>query len=258
MTKSKKPDFRPNEFVVYPAHGVGKIISIEEQEIAGIHLELFVISFEKDKMTLRVPTHKATEIGMRQLSSPDIVTKALDTLKGKARVKRAMWSRRAQEYEQKINSGDLMAIAEVVRDLHRSDDQRFEVDGANAAADFLKPHGLSDDDIEQVWLSIALHTTPGVPQHLRPTVALVTAGVEMDVLGMDYAAFSSTQREAVVHAHPRGEGFKECIICAFADGLRHRPQTTFGNVKTDVLVDQEPGFKPMNFVEVIRRSPWVS
>ena len=124
MTKNKKPDFRPNEFVVYPAHGVGKIVSIEEQEIAGIHLELFVISFEKDKMTLRVPTHKATEIGMRSLSSPDLVTKALDTLKGKAKVKRAMWSRRAQEYEQKINSGDLMAIAEVVRDLFRTDDQR--------------------------------------------------------------------------------------------------------------------------------------
>ncbi|KTC44259.1 HD domain-containing protein [Pseudomonas sp. ABAC61] len=141
---------------------------------------------------------------------------------------------------------------------HRSDDQRFEVDGANAARDFLKPHGLSDDDIEQVWLSIALHTTPGIPQHLRPTVALVTAGVEMDVLGIDYAAFPAAQREAVVHAHPRGEGFKECILCAFADGLRHRPQTTFGNVKTDVLADQQPGFEPMNFVEVIRRSPWVS
>ncbi|HAQ47308.1 MAG: CarD family transcriptional regulator [Paracoccaceae bacterium] len=124
MTKSKRADFRPNEFVVYPAHGVGKVISIEEQEVAGLHLELFVISFEKDKMTLRVPTHKATEIGMRGLSSPDIVSKALDTLKGKARVKRAMWSRRAQEYEQKINSGDLLAIAEVVRDLHRSNDQR--------------------------------------------------------------------------------------------------------------------------------------
>ena len=98
MTKSKKPDFRPNEFVVYPAHGVGRIISIEEQEIAGLHLELFVISFEKDKMTLRVPTHKATDIGMRSLSSPELIVKALDTLKGKARVKRAMWSRRAQEY----------------------------------------------------------------------------------------------------------------------------------------------------------------
>ena len=92
--------------------------------IAGMSLELFVISFEKDKMTLRVPTNRATEIGMRSLSSPDVVTKALETLKGKAKVKRAMWSRRAQEYEQKINSGDLMSIAEVVRDLHRADDQR--------------------------------------------------------------------------------------------------------------------------------------
>ena len=124
MTKSKKPEFRPNDFVVYPAHGVGKIISIEEQQIAGIQLELFVISFEKDKMTLRVPTHKALDIGMRALSAPDVVTKALDTLKGKAKVKRAMWSRRAQEYEQKINSGDLLSIAEVVRDLHSTDDQR--------------------------------------------------------------------------------------------------------------------------------------
>ena len=124
MTKSKKLDFRPNEFVVYPAHGVGQIVSIEEQEVAGIALELFVISFEKDKMTLRVPTHKATEIGMRALSTPDVINHAMKTLKGKAKVKRAMWSRRAQEYEQKINSGDLIAIAEVVRDLHRTDDQR--------------------------------------------------------------------------------------------------------------------------------------
>lgn len=124
MTKMKKTEFRPDDFVVYPAHGVGKIISIEEQEIAGLRLELFVISFEKDKMTLRVPTHKAVDIGMRGLSTPDVVTKALETLRGKAKVKRAMWSRRAQEYEQKINSGDLLSIAEVVRDLHRADDQR--------------------------------------------------------------------------------------------------------------------------------------
>jgi len=124
MSKAKKPDFSPNEFVVYPAHGVGKIVKIEEQEVAGINLELFVIAFEKDKMTLRVPTNKAVEIGMRSLSSPDVIDHALRTLKGKAKVKRAMWSRRAQEYEQKINSGDLIAIAEVVRDLHRADDQR--------------------------------------------------------------------------------------------------------------------------------------
>ena len=121
---SKKAQYKPNQFVVYPAHGVGKIVSIEKQEVAGFELELFVISFEKDKMTLRVPTHKASEIGMRSLSSPDVVSQAMKTLKGKAKVKRAMWSRRAQEYEQKINSGDLIAIAEVVRDLHRADDQR--------------------------------------------------------------------------------------------------------------------------------------
>ena len=121
---SKKLEFNLNEFIVYPAHGVGKIISIEEQEIAGSVLELYVIIFEKDKMTLRVPTNKAEEVGMRSLSSPDMVSQALTTLKGKPKVKRAMWSRRAQEYEQKINSGDLLAIAEVVRDLHRNDEQR--------------------------------------------------------------------------------------------------------------------------------------
>ena len=115
MSKSKKLDFRPNEFVVYPAHGVGQIISVEEQEVAGFSLEMFVITFEKDKMTLRVPTNKAIEVGMRSLSSPDVIAHAMKTLKGKAKVKRAMWSRRAQEDEQKINSGDLIAIAEVVR-----------------------------------------------------------------------------------------------------------------------------------------------
>ena len=124
MTKTRKSDFRPDDFVVYPAHGVGRIVSIEEQEVAGFKLEMFVITFEKDKMTLRVPTARATEIGMRQLSTPDLIERALETLKGKARVKRTMWSRRAQEYEQKIHSGELMSIAEVVRDLHRNDEQR--------------------------------------------------------------------------------------------------------------------------------------
>lgn len=120
----KKSEFSPEQFVVYPAHGVGKIISVETQEVAGFELELFVISFAKDKMTLRVPTHKAAEVGMRALATPDVVSQAMKTLRGKAKVKKAMWSRRAQEYEQKINSGDLIAIAEVVRDLHRQDDQR--------------------------------------------------------------------------------------------------------------------------------------
>ncbi|WP_084862718.1 CarD family transcriptional regulator [Salibaculum halophilum] len=121
---TRKSQYKPNQFVVYPAHGVGQIVSIEKQEVAGFELELFVISFDKDKMTLRVPTNKADEVGMRSLSTPDVVADAMKTLRGKAKVKKAMWSRRAQEYEQKINSGDLIAIAEVVRDLHRADDQR--------------------------------------------------------------------------------------------------------------------------------------
>jgi CarD family transcriptional regulator len=125
---SKKPltqrnGFKTSEFIVYPAHGVGRIIGIEEQEIAGISLELFVIQFEKDKMTLRVPTGKSQSVGMRKLSDDGVVKRAMETLKGKARIKRTMWSRRAQEYEAKINSGDLIAIAEVVRDLYRSETQ---------------------------------------------------------------------------------------------------------------------------------------
>ena len=120
---NRKLDFKANDHVVYPTHGVGRIMRIEEQEVAGIKLELFVITFDKDKMTLRVPTMKAKSVGMRKLSSPDTVATALNTLKGRARIKRTMWSRRAQEYEAKINSGDLVSIAEVVRDLHRASGQ---------------------------------------------------------------------------------------------------------------------------------------
>jgi len=120
---TQRQGFKTNEFVVYPAHGVGQILAIEEQEIAGAKLELFVINFMKDKMTLRVPTAKVANVGMRKLSEPALVKKALETLKGRARIKRTMWSRRAQEYEAKINSGDIVAIAEVVRDLFRSDSQ---------------------------------------------------------------------------------------------------------------------------------------
>jgi CarD family transcriptional regulator len=120
---TQRQGFKTNEFVVYPAHGVGQILAIEEQEIAGAKLELFVINFMKDKMTLRVPTAKVANVGMRKLSEPALVKRALETLKGRARIKRTMWSRRAQEYEAKINSGDIVAIAEVVRDLFRSDSQ---------------------------------------------------------------------------------------------------------------------------------------
>ncbi len=120
---SQRHGFKTTEWIVYPAHGVGRIVGIEEQEIAGISLELFVITFEKDKMTLRVPTGKSASVGMRKLAEDGVVKRAMETLKGKARIKRTMWSRRAQEYEAKINSGDLIAIAEVVRDLYRSESQ---------------------------------------------------------------------------------------------------------------------------------------
>jgi CarD family transcriptional regulator len=128
MTTQKKPvqtrlGYKHGDHVVYPTHGVGRIVNIEEQEIAGLKLELFVIAFDKDKMTLRVPTGKAKSVGMRLLSDEATVTKALETLKGRARIKRTMWSRRAQEYEAKINSGDLGSIAEVVRDLYRAETQ---------------------------------------------------------------------------------------------------------------------------------------
>jgi CarD family transcriptional regulator len=115
--------FKTGEFIVYPAHGVGQITVIEEQEVAGFKLELFVVSFAKDKMTLRVPVAKVASVGMRKLADEAVVAKALETLTGRARVKRTMWSRRAQEYEAKINSGDLIAISEVVRDLYRSEAQ---------------------------------------------------------------------------------------------------------------------------------------
>jgi CarD family transcriptional regulator len=120
---TQRQGFKTNEFIVYPAHGVGQIVSIEEQEIAGARLELFVINFVKDKMTLRVPTSKVASVGMRKLAETPIIKRALETLKGRARIKRTMWSRRAQEYEAKINSGDIVAIAEVVRDLYRSETQ---------------------------------------------------------------------------------------------------------------------------------------
>ena len=120
---NQRHGFRTGESIVYPAHGVGRIIDIEDQEVAGMKLELFVITFEKDKMTLRVPVAKAATVGMRKLADEDTVARAFETVRGRARVKRTMWSRRAQEYEAKINSGDLIAISEVVRDLYRSQAQ---------------------------------------------------------------------------------------------------------------------------------------
>ncbi len=139
---------------------------------------------------------------------------------------------------------------------HSSLTERFEVDGANAARDFLRSRGIGLQDIDTVWTAIALHTTPGIPQHMHPVVALLTAGVEMDVLGLAYDQYSDAEREAVVQAHPRTDHFKEDIVQAFYDGIRHKPETTFGNVKADVLADKDPAFERINFCSVIRRSGW--
>ncbi|MCQ8278548.1 HD domain-containing protein [Acetobacteraceae bacterium KSS8] len=139
---------------------------------------------------------------------------------------------------------------------HSSEHLRFEVDGANAARDFLAGHGVDPSDIERVWTGIALHTTPGVPEFMHPVIALTTAGVEMDVLGLTYDQYEDEVREAVVKAFPRSANFKEDIIQAFYDGIRHKPDTTFGNVKADVIADKEPHFHRGNFCSVIRGSRW--
>jgi hypothetical protein len=156
---------------------------------------------------------------------------------------------------------ELLYIAAMFHDMgltprYGSKSDRFEVDGANSARAFLRQHNIAQQDIDTVWTAIALHTTPGIPQYMHPVVALLTNGVEMDVLGIAYAEFSDADREAIVAAYPRTEQFKEDIIQAFYDGIRHKPETTFGNVKADVLADKDPHFQRMNFCSVIRGSEW--
>jgi hypothetical protein len=133
---------------------------------------------------------------------------------------------------------------------------RFEVDGANAAREFMKSHNVSERDIEDVWTAIALHTTPGVPEHMRPTIALVTAGVEMDVLGIAYEDFTKNQRDHVCQHHLREENFKEGIIDHFSQGIIKKPLTTFGNVKADVLALKDPNYRRQNFCSMILSSAW--
>jgi hypothetical protein len=139
---------------------------------------------------------------------------------------------------------------------HSSAHERFEVDGANTARDFLRRHGIAREEHRYGLDRVALHTTPGIPEHMHPVVALLTAGVEMDVLGIGYSGYSEAERQAVMHTHPRTVRFKEDIIQAFYDGIKHRPESTFGNVKADVLADKDPGFRRINFCSVIRASAW--
>jgi hypothetical protein len=133
---------------------------------------------------------------------------------------------------------------------------RFEVDGANAARDFLRKYGVPESSVEIVWDAIALHTTPGIPEHKKAVVALVTAGVEMDVLGIAYKEFTEQQRFGVVAAHPRGHHFKENIIDAFYHGIAHRPDSTFGTVNDDVLAFKNPKFERADFCKIILTSAW--
>jgi hypothetical protein len=156
---------------------------------------------------------------------------------------------------------ELLYIAAMFHDMgltpqHSSKSDRFEVDGANTARAFLRQHNISQQETDTVWTAIALHTTPGIPQYMHPVMALLTNGVEMDVLGIAYSEFTEADREAIVAAYPRTEHFKEDIIQAFYDGIKHKPETTFGNVKADVLADKDPKFQRINFCSVIRTSPW--
>jgi HD superfamily phosphodiesterase len=155
---------------------------------------------------------------------------------------------------------ELLYVGAMFHDLgltekYRRTDQRFEIDGADEARRFLAAHGLPEDRIRLAWLGIALHTTPETPYHLEPEVALVTAGVETDVLGIGYADLDSTLIDAVVSAHPRPD-FKRQILQAFTEGMKDRPATTFGTVNADVLAHFVPGFVRADFVRVIEESDW--
>ncbi|WP_104523498.1 HD domain-containing protein [Blastococcus atacamensis] len=155
---------------------------------------------------------------------------------------------------------ELLYVAAMFHDLglterFRRTDQRFEIDGADEARRFLHAHGIAGDDADRVWTAIALHTTPDIPLHMAAEIALLTRGVELDVLGIGYDTVSDEQRAAVVDAHPRPD-FKNRILAAFTEGIADRPETTFGNVKADVLAHYVPGFVRGDFVEMIKGSAW--
>lgn len=172
-----------------------------------------------------------------------------------------LWAALTGERRQLKYDAELLYLGAMFHDMglcapYASPDLRFEVDGANAARDFMRGYGVPEQDIEDVWTAIALHTTPGIPEHMRPTIALVTAGVEMDVLGIAYDQFAAEQRQQVCACHPREDNFKEGIIRHFADGTRHKPDTTFGNVKADVLALHMPEYRRKNFCSIILGSAW--
>ena len=156
---------------------------------------------------------------------------------------------------------ELLYVAAMFHDIgltqnYKESRLRFEVDGANAAREFLRSHGISERDIEKVWNAIALHTTPGIPEHMHPEIALVQAGAGMDIAGRGYDHFTDEQREAVIAAHPRGHDFKHAMIDAFYDGMKLRPDTTFGTFNDDFLAFKDPSFQRVNVCSIILRSRW--
>ncbi|GFE82625.1 phosphohydrolase [Steroidobacter agaridevorans] len=158
---------------------------------------------------------------------------------------------------------ELLYIAAMFHDIgltstYGSSQLRFEVDGANAARDYLRVQGIAAADIERIWLAIALHTTPGIPEHLHPEIALLQAGAGMDVVGRGYDMLTREQREAVTSAYPRGEDFKQGMIEAFYQGMKHRPQSTYGTFNDDVLAYKDPSFQRGDFCGLILRAPWSS
>jgi HD domain len=164
--------------------------------------------------------------------------------------------RRGLQFDRELLYAGAMFHDMGLTDQHSSNTDRFEVDSANAARDFLKAHNIAQADIDLVWTAIALHTTPGIPVHMHPVIALLTAGVEMDVLGIAFEDFKDAERQTVVAAYPRTPRFKEDIIRTFYEGMKYRPNTTFGTVNADVLADKDPHFQRSNFCNVIRESQW--
>lgn len=158
---------------------------------------------------------------------------------------------------------ELLYIAALFHDIgltpkYGTSQLRFEVDGANAAREYLRAQGIAASEIERVWLAIALHTTPGIPEHLHPEIELLQVGAAVDVVGRGYEQLTAEQREAVTAAYPRGEDFKQRMIDAFYQGMKHRPQSTYGTFNDDVLAYKDPGFKRGDFCSLILRAPWSS
>jgi hypothetical protein len=166
--------------------------------------------------------------------------------------------RRGLRYDPELLYVGAMFHDIALTEAYRDSQLRFEVDGANAARNFLRSYDLPEESIETVWTAIALHTTPGIPEHMKAEVALVTAGVEMDVLGIAYDQFKAEDRETVVAAHPRRASFKKNIIEAFYQGMKHRPDSTFGTVNDDVLALKDQHFQRTDFCKVILGSAWAS